>query len=92
MGVFFGIAVSLYFARAESARDGALAGAITVVPTGIYITYLTNLLTRTTQHYGLLGAMPSLLLCVVLLSGFGALFGLILAILLRKVREKNWIL
>ena len=91
LGIIIGVIVSIYLAKAESPKVGALIGAITVLPTGVYITFFVSTQTKAIHYLGLVKSIPFLLLDMIFLSGIGALYGLVIGLLLRKVKDKNWI-
>lgn len=90
-GMLVGVGVAAYIAKAASPKEGALVGAIVMIPIGIYVILWTNAQTKTIQSMGWLAALPFVFLAWLLTLGLGALCGLLVGLLLRFTRNKGWI-
>jgi hypothetical protein len=91
VGAVISVIVSAYLARAASPKDGAIVGAITLVPIGTYLGLWAILQVKATQGIGLPGAVFNFLLTLILASAIGALYGLVIGLLLRIAKERMWI-
>ena len=92
LGPFIGVVLSAYMAKVASPRDGAIVGAIVLIPIGIYGFLLTALQLRSLEVLGILGIIPVLFIGVLLISGLGALFGLVVGKLFQITKEKSLIM
>ncbi len=91
VGAVIGVIVSAYLAKVASPKDGAIVGAITLVPIGTYLGLWAILQVKAAQGIGLPGAIFNFLLTLILASAIGALYGLVIGLLLRIAKQRQWI-
>ena len=89
LGPLVGVFVGAYLAKVSSPKEGAIIGAIVLLPIGIY-TYLqipSEAIAKTTV--GILGNIVGLVLGLLLVSGIGALYGLIIGKLFQITKKEK---
>lgn len=88
-GPLVGVFVAAYSAKVSSPKEGAIIGAIVLIPIGIY-TFLqlpAELWAKNTS--GILGNIVGLVLGLLLVSGIGALYGSIIGKLFQITKDKK---
>lgn len=95
-GMVLGVFVAAYFARVSSPEDGAVVGAIALIPVGIYLSFQGVIQAKFLENIGMLATLPIffiiLVIAIVLISVIGALFGLVIGKLFQITKDKNLIL
>ena len=91
-GLILGVFATANLANASSPRDGALVGWVVSIPVGIYATILAAIQMRALENLGSLVLIPFFLLAIVLISGLGALYGLIIGKLFQITKGKKLML
>jgi hypothetical protein len=88
-GVIAGVIVAAYFAKVSSPKDGAIVGAIVLVPISAYAFTLAAIQSNASEKLGALGSVLVFFLTVILASGIGALFGLVVGKLFQVTKGKG---
>ncbi len=91
LGFMTGVLVSILLTKTGTPKKDILMGAITVIPAGLYVVCYTNLQTKSTENYGLLGSLPAILITALLILALAAMIGLVLGFVIRKTNSGNWI-
>lgn len=81
-GILLGVFVSVVLARVASLKGRALVGAITATPIGLFVVIMI--------YMGSIRLL-NLLAVMVLMAGLGALCGLLVGLVLRLIKAKNFI-
>lgn len=84
-GMIAGVFVAAYFAKVSSPKDGAIVGAIIVMPISVYASFLSAVLSKN----GILGAVLVSFVMVILTTGVGSLVGFIIGKLFQVTRGKG---
>jgi hypothetical protein len=88
--VFFGVFIASYLARASTLKDGAMVGAIVMIPIGISPTVVTIMQSGMPENVDFITSMSSMLLGIALMSGIRAVAGLIIGKMLEISKNKIW--
>ena len=88
--VFFGVFIACYLARASTLKDGAIVGAIVMIPIGISPTVVTIMQSGMPEDVNFLTSMSSVLLGIALTSGIGAVAGLVIGKILEISKDRIW--
>ena len=91
-GAVTGVFVAAYMAKVSSPKEGAIVGAIVLVPIAIYGTIQAAFQTNVVDEMGIFTTILVFLLVVVLISGIGALYGLVIGKLFQLTKNKKLIL
>jgi hypothetical protein len=91
-GAVIGVFVAAYMAKVSSPKEGAIVGAIVLVPIAIYGTIQTAFQTNVVDEIGIFTTILVFLLVVVLISGIDALYGLVIGKLFQLTKDKKLIL
>ena len=83
-----GVFVAASLANASSPKEGAIIGAIVLVPIEIYVALQVTSQGIPDDPVGKLGNLLGIFLSLVLLSGIGALYGSILGKLFQLIKDK----
>jgi hypothetical protein len=90
-GAITGIFIAAYLAKASSPKEGAIVGAMAVVPIGIYGSVQAALQTDVMDEVGILLTILVFLLLIVCISGIGAFYGLIIGKVFQITKDKKLI-
>ena len=90
-GAATGVFVAAYLAKVSSPKEGALVGAIVLVPIAVYGMIQAAFQTNVIDEIGMFATILVFLLVVVLISGIGALYGLIIGKLFQVTKGKKLI-
>jgi hypothetical protein len=88
-GAIAGVFVAAYLAKVSSPKDGAVVGAIVLMPISIYTFSLGIVQSSMTEKMGITGIFLVFILGVVSESGIGALLGLIIGKLFQTIKDKG---
>jgi len=88
-GAIVGVFAAAYLAKVSSPKDGAIVGAIVLVPISIYTFSLGIAQSSVTEKMGITGIFLVFILGVISESGIGALFGLIIGKLFQITKDKR---
>jgi hypothetical protein len=88
-GPLVGIIVSAYLAKVSSPREGAIVGAIIAIAIDIYAVLQFPVQAIAKTNIGLLGNFVGLVLSLLLASGVGALYGLIIGKLFQFMKNNK---
>jgi hypothetical protein len=92
LGAVIAVFAAVYLARASSLKEGALLGAIVLIPAGIYVTIQVAVLNRELEIFGLPVTILVSFITVLLVSGLGALIGLIFGKIFQVTKDHKLIL
>jgi peptidoglycan/LPS O-acetylase OafA/YrhL len=92
LGTIIGVAIGAYLAKVKSPKQGAIFGAIILIPIGIFLCIIANMQTKTIESLGWLKTIPYLLLVVAILSGIGALYGLLIGKIFQVINRGKLII
>ena len=90
-GAVTGVFVGAYLAKVSSPKEGALVGAIVLVPIAVYGMIQPAFQTNVIDEIGMFATILVFLLVVVLISGIGALYGLVIGKLFQVTKDKKLI-
>src|SRR5215207_3290414 len=88
-GPLVGVFVAAYFAKVSSPKEGAIIGAIVLIPIGMYGVLQFPADETTNDTASTIGTIVGMLLGLVLLSGIGALYGMIIGKLFQMKKDKT---
>ena len=88
-GPLIGVFVAAYLAKVSSPKEGAIIGAIVLVPIGIYALLQIPVEAIAGTTVGKLGNLVGLVLGILLVSCVGALYGLIIGKLFQVTKNKG---
>jgi hypothetical protein len=91
-GPLIAVLAATYVANVSTPKEGARIGAIVLLPIGVYWYLQMPSLFTATNSTGMLGNLLGLVLGLLLISGVGALYGLILGKLLQLRKNKGIII
>ena len=88
-GPLVGVFVAAYFAKVSSPKEGAIIGAIVLIPIGMYGILQIPADETTNDTASTIGTIVGMLLGLGLLSGIGALYGMIIGKLFQMKKDKT---
>lgn len=88
-GVIAGVVVAAYFSKVSSPKDGAIVGAIVLVPISMYVFTLAAIQSNASEKLGTLGSILVFFFMIIFSSGIGALFGLAIGKLFQATKGKG---
>ena len=80
LGAVIAVFAAVYLAKVSSPKEGALVGGIVLIPTGIYVTIQVAILNKELEIFGLPVTILIGFITLLLMSGLGALIGLIVLV------------
>jgi hypothetical protein len=87
-GIIIGVFVAAFLAHVASPKDGTIIGIIVLVPIEIYVVLQVTSQGLSDYPVVRLGNLLGVLLILVLFSGVGALYGLILGKLFQLIKAR----
>ncbi|MGA7604807.1 MAG: hypothetical protein WCA79_02705 [Anaerolineales bacterium] len=88
-GALIGLIVAAYLANVSFPKEGAIVGAIIVIPDGVRHFVQAAIQLRYLDKHGLLATLLVFLVGAMLVSGIGAVNGLIIGKLFQTGKKKN---
>ena len=88
-GPILGVFAGATLAEVTSPKDGAIVGAIALIPIGIYITIQTAIQINALQSLGILATIPFFCIAIMVLTFLGALYGLAIGKLFQITKDKK---
>ena len=88
-GPIVGVFVATYLAKVSSAKEGAKIGALVLLPIGFYWYLQLPALIIAKDTVGKLANLLGVLVGLLLISGVGALYGLVLGKLFQITKDKG---
>jgi len=87
-GFLIGVVVTAFMAGVSSPRDGAIIGVLVAIPTEIYVFMQTYQQTSLDNIFIILGVISGVDLLLIIFSGLGVFYGMIVGKLIQHIKSK----